>query len=99
MHDEQDQKATLEELRIWERKVIAGLLAMLTTAFLAWAGVVWNSADKLMARIDHMTEQLAADRVEQQLYRAQIERRLSIVEERQSRVLRWIDEEERHAHE
>ena len=90
MHDEEAQ----QELRSWERKVIAGLLSMLTVAFLAWAGVVWNSADKVMQRIDRMADQLASDRVEQQLYRAQVERRMAIVEDRQQRVLRWIDRQD-----
>lgn len=89
---------TLEELRAWERKAVAGLLALLTAAFLAWAGVVWNSADKVMSRIDRMAEQLAADRLEQQAYRSQVERRMAIVEERQGRVLRWIDQQDREDH-
>lgn len=89
---------TLEELRVWERKAVAGLLALLTAAFLAWAGVVWNSADKVMSRIDRMAEQLAADRLEQQAYRSQVERRMAIVEERQGRVLRWIDQQDREDH-
>lgn len=93
-----DDGATIEELRAWERKAVAGLLAMLTTAFLAWASVVWNSADKIMARIDRMSEQIAADRIEQQAYRSQVERRISIVEERQGRVLRWIDKQEQMEH-
>lgn len=89
---------TLEELRVWERKAVAGLLALLTAAFLAWAGVVWNSADKVISRIDRMAEQLAADRLEQQAYRSQVERRMAIVEERQGRVLRWIDQQDREDH-
>lgn len=89
---------TLEELRAWERKAVSGLLALLTAAFLAWAGVVWNSADKVMSRIDRMAEQLAADRLEQQAYRSQVERRMAIVEERQGRVLRWIDQQDREDH-
>lgn len=89
---------TLEELRVWERKAVEGLLALLTAAFLAWAGVVWNSADKVMSRIDRMAEQLAADRLEQQAYRSQVERRMAIVEERQGRVLRWIDQQDREDH-
>lgn len=89
---------TLEELRAWERKAVSGLLALLTAAFLAWAGVVWNSADKVMSRFDRMAEQLAADRLEQQAYRSQVERRMAIVEERQGRVLRWIDQQDREDH-
>ena len=69
---------------------MAGLLVMLTTAFLAWAGVVWNSADKVMLRLDRMSDQLAADRVEQQMYRAQVERRIAIIEERQGAVIRRL---------
>jgi hypothetical protein len=90
MHDE----TTLEELRTWERKAVAGLLALLTTAFLAWAGVVWNSADKVMMRIDRMSDQLAADRLEQQMYRATLERRITIIEERQGAVLRRLEKNE-----
>jgi hypothetical protein len=80
----------MSELRAWERKIVAGLLVMLTTAFLAWAGVVWNSADKVMLRLDRMSDQLAADRVEQQMYRAQVERRIAIIEERQGAVIRRL---------
>ena len=85
----------IDEVRLWERKAVAVLASILSAAFLAWAGVVWNSADKVLMRIDRMSDQLAADRVEQQLYRAQIERRLSIVEERQNRVIRVLDKLER----
>ena len=81
----------IDEVRLWERKAVAVLASILSAAFLAWAGVVWNSADKVLMRIDRMSDQLAADRVEQQLYRAQVERRLSIVEERQNRVIRLLD--------
>ena len=85
-----DDESTMSELRAWERKIVAGLLVMLTTAFLAWAGVVWNSADKVMLRLDRMSDQLAADRVEQQMYRAQVERRIAIIEERQGAVIRRL---------
>ena len=85
----------IDEVRLWERKAVAVLAGILSAAFLAWAGVVWNSADKVLMRIDRMSDQLAADRVEQQLYRAQVERRLSIVEERQNRVIRVLDKLER----
>ena len=84
-----------DEVRLWERKAVAVLSGILSAAFLAWAGVVWNSADKVLMRIDRMSDQLAADRVEQQLYRAQVERRLSIVEERQNRVISVLDKLER----
>jgi hypothetical protein len=73
---------------------VAGLLALLTMAFLAWAGVVWNSADKVMVRIDRMSDQLAADRLEQQMYRATLERRITIIEERQGAVLRRLEKNE-----
>ena len=85
----------IDEVRLWERKAVAVLASILSAAFLAWAGVVWNSADKVLMRIDRMSDQLAADRVEQQLYRAQVERRLSTVEERQNRVIRVLDKLER----
>mgnify|MGYP003442554424 CR=1 FL=1 len=87
----------IDEVRLWERKAVAVLASILSAAFLAWAGVVWNSADKVLMRIDRMSDQLAADRVEQQLYRAQVERRLSIVEERQNRVIRVLDQLETHS--
>jgi len=86
--------ATLEELRSWERKAVAGLLSLLTLAFLAWAGVVWNSADKVMLRIDRMSDQLVADRLEQQMYRAALERRITIIEERQGAVMRRLERDE-----
>ena len=88
-------ESTLAELRSWERKAVAGLLGLLTTAFLAWAAVVWNSADKVMVRIDRMNDQLQADRLEQQMYRAAMERRLSLVEDRQAWVLKQLDGERR----
>jgi hypothetical protein len=91
-----NDEATMNELRSWERKAVAGLLALLTTAFLAWAGVVWSSADKVMARIDRMADQLAADRLEQQMYRAALERRITIIEERQGAVLRRLERDDGH---
>ena len=90
-----DNQETMDELRSWERKAVAGLLALLATAFLAWAGVVWSSADKVMMRIDRMSDQLSADRLEQQMYRAQVERRIAIIEERQGAVIRSLERGER----
>ena len=89
-----NDQETMDELRSWERKAVAGLLVLLTTAFLAWAGVVWNSADKVMMRIDRMSDQLFADRLEQQMYRAALERRITIIEERQGAVLRRLDKQD-----
>ena len=89
------QESAMDELRAWEHKTVAILLGMLTTAFLAWAGVVWNSADKVMMRIDRMADQLSADRVEQQIYRAQMERRIAIIEERQGAVIRSLQHDDK----
>ena len=76
-----------QELRNWERKAVAGLLALLVTVFGIWAGVVWSSADKVMQRLDVVVNQMTADRLEQERYRSLNERRLTILEQRQQYVI------------
>lgn len=82
-----------DEIRQWERKAIASLLALLTASFMVWAGVVWNATDKVMVRIDTIVLDMSRDRIEQQQYRAIMERRLTI-QEQQTEVLRdrqkWV---------
>lgn len=85
-----------DDIRQWERKAIAALLGLLTTAFIVWAGVVWNGTDKVMNRMDLMVGEMASDRVEQQQYRATLERRLTI-QEQQLDIVRqrqtWVIEQ------
>lgn len=76
-----------EELRQWERKALAGLMAMLVTVFGLWAGVVWQGTDKVVDRLDTVVTQMAADRLEQERYRSMTERRLTIIEQRQQFVI------------
>jgi len=69
------------DVRDWERKAIAGLLALLVTVFGLWAGVVWSSSDKVLTRLDNIAMQMASDRLEQSQYRMTMERRLTIQEQ------------------
>ena len=82
-----------DDVRQWERKAIASLLALLTASFMVWAGMVWNATDKVMVRIDTIVTDMARDRIEQQQYRAVMERRITI-QEQQIEVLRdrqaWV---------
>ena len=74
------------DVRDWERKAIAGLLALLVTVFGLWAGVVWSSSDKVLTRLDNIAMQMASDRLEQSQYRMTMERRLTIQEQQISVV-------------
>lgn len=74
MTEEQD------DVRRWERKAIAALLALLVTVFGVWAGVVWSSSDKVLVRLDQLSSQLSSDRLEQAQYRMAMERRLTLQE-------------------
>jgi hypothetical protein len=76
-----------DDLRQWERKALAGLIAMLVAVLGLWAGVVWSGTDKVLARLEAMSAQLAADRLEQERYRSLTERRLTIIEQRQQYVI------------
>lgn len=76
-----------DDLRQWERKALAGLVAMLVAVFGLWAGVVWNGTDKVVDRLDTVVNQMAADRLEQERYRSLTERRLTIIEQRQQYVI------------
>ena len=74
------------DVRDWERKAIAGLLALLVTVFGLWAGVVWSSSDKVLTRLDNIAMQMASDRLEQSQYRMTMERRLTIQEQQISEM-------------
>ena len=77
----------IDDLRHWERKALAGLVAMLVAVFGLWAGVVWSGTDKVLARLEVLSAQMAADRLEQERYRSLTERRLTIIEQRQQYVI------------
>lgn len=81
-----------EDLRHWERKALAGLIAMLVAIFGLWAGMVWNGTDKVLARLEALSAQMASDRLEQERYRSMTERRLTIIEQRQSYVIEALRE-------
>jgi hypothetical protein len=80
-----------DDIREWERKAIAALLGLLTAAFIVWAGVVWNGTDKVMVRMDTVAQEMSSDRIEQQQYRAILERRLTIQEQQLEIVKRRQD--------
>lgn len=67
-------------LRHWERK-------LLIVAFGAWAGVVAIYGQAAVNRIDRVVGELEADRRAQAEYRTLMERRLTIVEQRQAYVI------------
>ena len=93
IHDEA-YRTPSEDIRQWERKAVAGLLGLLVVVFGAWAGVVWHGTDKVVARIDAVSAQIAADRLDQAKYQLLMERRLTlseaqlkVVEQRQTWVI------------
>jgi len=75
-----------DDVRQWERKTIVALLALLITVCGVWAGVVWSSSDKVLARLDQLAIQMNSDRLEQAQYRMALERRLTIQEQQMSLV-------------
>jgi len=62
------------DIHQWERKAVAGLLAMLAACFMVWAGVVWSSGQNV---VNEMREA----RKEDAQYRLLMERRLTVAEQ------------------
>jgi hypothetical protein len=62
------------DIHQWERKAVAGLLALLGTCFMIWAGVVWNSGQNVVG-------ELRQARMEDAQYRLLMERRLTVAEQ------------------
>jgi len=62
------------DIHQWERKAVAGLLALLATCFMVWAGVVWSSGQSVVA-------EMRQARIEDAQYRLLMERRLTVAEQ------------------
>ena len=62
------------DIHQWERKAVAGLLALLATCFMVWAGVVWSSGQSVVS-------EMRAARVEDAQYRLLMERRPTVAEQ------------------
>ena len=77
----------VEGLHGWERKALSALMALLVTVFGLWAGVVYNTGQDVLIEVAAIRRELAADRVA-------TERRLTILEQRQSYVFETL----RHLH-
>lgn len=77
----------VEGLHGWERKALSALMALLVTVFGLWAGVVYNTGQDVLIEVAAIRRELAADRVA-------TERRLTILEQRQSYVVETL----RHLH-
>ena len=77
-------------LRNWERRILVGLMGLLAAGFFAWAGVVWSGKEDLVNRMDQAIILNAADRLEQERYRALVERRLALIEQKQAFVLETL---------
>lgn len=75
----------------WERRVLVGLAAGLISVFGIWATVVWNGTQAVVNEVRMMRQEVMADRVEQEKYRAAMERRIAILEVRQAYVLRSLE--------
>jgi hypothetical protein len=71
----------VRSLREWERKLVIGALSVLVIVFGAWAGVVWNGTEKVVAKIDDITREMSQGRLEQEQYRTAMERRMTIQEQ------------------
>lgn len=74
---------SIEDVRLWERKAVASLLGLLAVCFSVWAGVVWNSGQDVV-------RELRAARLEDAQYRLVMERRVTILEQRQAIVLETL---------
>jgi len=70
MHDVEIEN----DIHQWERKAVAGLLALLATCFMVWAGVVWSSGQSVVA-------EMRQSRIEDAQYRLLMERRLTVAEQ------------------
>ena len=62
------------DIHQWERKAVAGLLALLATCFMVWAGVVWSSGQSVVS-------EMRQARIEDAQYRLLMERRLTVAEQ------------------
>ena len=62
------------DIHQWERKAVAGLLALLATCFMVWAGVVWSSGQSVVS-------EMREARKEDAQYRLLMERRLTAAEQ------------------
>jgi hypothetical protein len=91
-----------ETLHACERKAIASLLALLTTGFLAWAGLVYSRGEQLINLIADMRHEQtqreleaqrreAAREAQQNAALATLERRLVVIEQRQDWARRQIE--------
>lgn len=76
-----------DTLRGWERKALSALMGLLILVFGTWAGVVYRTGQDVLSEIAAIRRELAADRVA-------TERRLTILEQRQSYVVETL----RHLH-
>ena len=77
-------------LHNWERK-------LLIVAFGAWAGVVAMYGQAAIGRVDRLVQQMELDRKESAEYRTTLERRITIIEQRQAYVLEAL-RDDGHSH-
>jgi hypothetical protein len=91
-----------ETLHAWERKAIGALLGILTTVFLALATLVYKRGELMIDLIATMRQEQASRDLESQRREAQrealhaaemasIDRRLTIIEQRQDWARRQIE--------
>jgi hypothetical protein len=88
--NENDNGEATEGLRHWERKAIAALLAVLTSVFAIWAGIVYSGVNDVVREVRQVRDDMNVDRVDDERYRSLAERRLAILEDRQAEMIRRI---------
>lgn len=69
-----------DDLRNWERKALAALMGLVATVMGVWAGVVYDTGQDVLREVASIRVELQSDRLVN-------ERRLTILEQRQSYVI------------
>lgn len=69
-----------DDLRNWERKALAALMGLVAMVMGVWAGVVYDTGQDVLREVASIRAELQSDRLVN-------ERRLTILEQRQSYVI------------
>ena len=72
-----------DDLRNWERKALAALMGLVAMIMGVWAGVVYDTGQDVLREVASIRAELQSDRLVN-------ERRLTILEQRQSYVIETL---------
>ena len=72
-----------DDLRNWERKALAALMGLVAMVMGVWAGVVYDTGQDVLREVASIRAELQSDRLVN-------ERRLTILEQRQSYVIETL---------